>query len=348
MLKNRWVAPFVGFGILMRDATKGAGRRDGERGALGPEPLPPLGEGLARAMRVVIGVDSGGSTTRALAVSLSGERVAYVETGGGNPSHDAEAGANLREAIRRAGEGHEVVRVVAGVAGLDRSEDEARVAEAAGLACPGTFVNDATVAHFAAFGEGPGIVSIQGTGSMIAAMLENGRVVKSGEFFHYAASGAVRVGIAGIQMLLTSPNTREDAALWDAAFGLWEADSVEGLREALVVQRTLAERERSRRHGTFARAVTASAEAGWAHSLGVCYRAGREIGVGIRLLGPLFAGDEVPVALVGACGRSAPIRRAVERHLAKARDRRYVVVESEISPVEGAARMALRAATAGT
>lgn len=253
----------------------------------------------------------------------------YVKTGGGNPGHDAEAG-----------EGHEVMRVVAGVAGEDRKGEEAAATREFG--CPVTFVNDAAVAHFAAFGEGPGIVSIQGTGSTVVARLEDGREVWSGAFFHYAASGAVRVGIAGIQMLLTSRNTQGDTALWEAAFSLWGVDSVAELREALMRQGALEARERSRWHGAFARAVTASAEAGWMHSLGVCYRAGREIGMGIRLLGPLFELEDVPVTLVGACGRSASIRRAVERHLAKAPDKRYGVVESEVAPVEGAAMMALR------
>lgn len=293
-------------------------------------------------MRVVIGVDSGGSKTRAMAVSLAGERVAYAETGGGNPSHDAAAAENVREAIRLAGEGHEVVRIVAGVAGLDRPEDESRLAEIVGSTCPARVVNDTAVAHFAAFGDGPGIVSIQGTGSNIVGKLEDGREVWSGQFSHYAASGAVRVGIAGIQMLLTSTVSREDAALWEVAFRLWTVESLEELREAVGRQHDLEARERSRRHGEFARALTASAEAGWAHSLGVCYRAGREIGVGIRLLGPFFASEEVPVALVGACGRSAPIRESVGRHLAKAPDKRYAIVESEVSPVVGAVSMALR------
>ncbi|RYG17286.1 ATPase, partial [bacterium] len=68
-------------------------------------------------MKVVIGVDSGGSTTRALVVTLDGERVGYTETGSGNPAHDTASGKNVRLAIervaKRCGFGN-VVRVVAG------------------------------------------------------------------------------------------------------------------------------------------------------------------------------------------------------------------------------------------
>ena len=109
-------------------------------------------------MKVVIGVDSGGSTTRALAVTLEGERVGYVETGGGNPAHDAASGENVRLAIervaRQCGLGN-VVRVVAGVAGFDRPEDLPRLTEATkvkGLKAANVFVNDAEVAHFGTFG----------------------------------------------------------------------------------------------------------------------------------------------------------------------------------------------------
>lgn len=291
----------------------------------------------------MIGVDSGGSVTRALAVSLAGERVAYAETGGGHPFHDAAAGENLREAIRRVTEGHEAVRLVAGVAGLDRPEDEARVAEAtAFLACPRMHVNDLEVAHFAAFGDGPGIVTVQGTGSNVRARLEDGRIVFNGDFMHYAPAGAVRLGIAGVQILLTQPRSMRDEALWASAYRLWEADSPESLRAAVAQQRGLSEVERSRRHGEFARAITASAEAGWLHSASVVGAAAREIARGVRLIGPMFEAEEVPVATVGACVRSPAMRASLGRWLAKATEKRYAIFESKVAPIEGAVRMALR------
>ena len=107
-------------------------------------------------------------------------------------------------------------------------------------------------------------------------------------------------------------------------------------------QRSLSEVERSRRHGEFARAITASAEAGWLHSASVVGAAAREVARGVRLIGPMFETEEVPVALVGACVRSPAMRASLGRWLAKATEKRYTLFESNIPPIQGAVLMALR------
>jgi glucosamine kinase len=80
--------------------------------------------------KVVIGIDAGGSTTRALCADLSGTALGYVETGGANPAHNADAKEHVQAAIRtviaQAGRQLEdVVAVVAGIAGLDEPADHA-------------------------------------------------------------------------------------------------------------------------------------------------------------------------------------------------------------------------------
>lgn len=293
-------------------------------------------------MKIVVGVDSGGSTTRALAVTLDGERVGYAERGGGNPSHDAAARENVRETIREVVGGHDAVHVVAGIAGYDRDDEWAQEATDVRGLRERTVVNDAVVAHFGAFGGAAGIVTIQGTGSTIFAQLENGQRVKNGDFFHYARAGAVWVGINGIHKLLTDAGAAQDEALRNAAFAIWEVASLEALRESLAGQMALEARERTRRYGEFARAVTASAAEERLHAMSVCYAASKEIATGVRLLGSMFESGTVRIAPIGACVRSAPLRSSLERWLAKARDKRYVLVEPAHPPVVGAALMALR------
>ena len=118
--------------------------------------------------KVVIGIDAGGSTTRAVCADLSGAVLAYAETGGANPSHNTDAKENVQAAIRRVIEQAErqledVVALVAGIAGLDVPDDHVWATEhtaVPGLACPRIQVNDAEVAHAGAFGTGPGIIAI--------------------------------------------------------------------------------------------------------------------------------------------------------------------------------------------
>lgn len=298
-------------------------------------------------MKVVIGVDSGGSKTRALAVTLGGERVGYAESGGGNPAHDARCRENIREAIAGAAGPFldQVIRVVAGIAGFDRPERDVWVNEATdipGLTAVKVHLNDADIAHFAAFEGAPGILTIQGTGSMIHAVLEDGRRLRSGDLFHYARGGAVWVGGNGMHAFLSSPEMQADAALRNAAFELWQSDSMETLREALAQQTALESAERSRRHGTFARAITGAATAGSGPAGEVCAIAAREIAVGIRLLGTYFEAEKIGVGLVGACVRSPAMRSRLAGWLNEFEGKRYQLFEPETLPVVGAVAMALR------
>src|SRR5690242_16709096 len=52
--------------------------------------------------RVVVGMDGGGTHTRAMIADLEGKVLAYAETGGSNPSHHPRAEENARDAIRQA------------------------------------------------------------------------------------------------------------------------------------------------------------------------------------------------------------------------------------------------------
>src|SRR5438067_13838592 len=96
------------------------------------------------AGKIVVGVDGGGTTTRAIAADMEGRVVGYAEAGGSNPHHNPRAKENAREAIRAAiqqaeREPREVAALVAGVPGLDEPEDEGWAAQHTALpgpACP--------------------------------------------------------------------------------------------------------------------------------------------------------------------------------------------------------------------
>jgi N-acetylglucosamine kinase-like BadF-type ATPase len=132
--------------------------------------------------RLVLGLDIGGTATRALVATEHGERLGSGQGPGGNPtSHGAErSAAALLTALGQALAGVDPGRVGAatlGVAGGQRlaADPQARAAfdgawRAAGLRCPYTIVSDALVAYAAGTAATAGTVLIAGTGAIAAAV----------------------------------------------------------------------------------------------------------------------------------------------------------------------------------
>ncbi|MDG4814243.1 BadF/BadG/BcrA/BcrD ATPase family protein [Micromonospora sp. WMMD956] len=129
---------------------------------------------------VVVGLDVGGTSTRALAVTLAGERLGTGRAGGGNPtSHGAErAAAELLTALRAALSGVDPARVRAGTIGLAGAgrllaDPAGRAAfdgawRDAGLRCPYAVHGDALVAYASGTPSAHGTVLIAGTGAIAA------------------------------------------------------------------------------------------------------------------------------------------------------------------------------------
>jgi glucosamine kinase len=130
----------------------------------------------------VVGVDAGGTSTRALAVELDGTLVGRGRSGGGNPnSHPPELAAKrVAESVREAlGGGDQVVACLLGLAGDSKFTDPevARTFETAlrqvGLTCPIQVVSDAEVAFASATAEPDGTVVIGGTGAIAARIVDH-------------------------------------------------------------------------------------------------------------------------------------------------------------------------------
>lgn len=129
---------------------------------------------------IVVGMDVGGTSTRATVVTSTGDRLGTGRAGGGNPtSHGAERAADeLRTALRAALAGTDPGRVVAGVIGLagagrllaDPAGKDAfdRAWHDAGLRCPYTVHGDALIAYASGTAAPDGTVLIAGTGAIAA------------------------------------------------------------------------------------------------------------------------------------------------------------------------------------
>ena len=121
-------------------------------------------------MAYVIGIDSGGTKTEAIAYDLAGQELARVVTGFGNLLVDYETGlANIKEALSGVLEqfNEACQLVVLGLAGIDSSGlKDVLAAELATYQLPLVIINDGKLAHLALLRGEDGILVISGTGSV--------------------------------------------------------------------------------------------------------------------------------------------------------------------------------------
>lgn len=129
---------------------------------------------------VVLGLDVGGTSTRATALTLTGQRLGTGRAGGGNPtSHGAErAAAEVLTALRAALTDLDPTRVAAGTIGLAGAgrllaDPAGRAAfdqawHDAGLRCPYEVHGDALVAYASGTAAPDGTILIAGTGAITA------------------------------------------------------------------------------------------------------------------------------------------------------------------------------------
>lgn len=140
-------------------------------------------------MTLVIGVDGGGTRTRAVIVDEGGKEIGRAEVPGAVVRADApgEAARAVSEAVRAAAERAEIALPVGvmwtGLAGAGLGAGSSAVARALateGLAKRVVVGTDVEAAFHDAFGDGPGILLIAGTGSIAWARDAAGSVIRVG------------------------------------------------------------------------------------------------------------------------------------------------------------------------
>jgi len=179
-----------------------------------------------------VGIDAGGTKTRVRLCDASGRLVGEGLAGPGNWHVEGEVGflGAVREAYaaalaclgdrpgNRTGEGEPAVRrVVAGVAGVGRREEERAVLAALAGVFPGAALevhNDAFVALAAGTLGEPGAVVVAGTGSMALALGPGGELVRAGGWGYLLGDegSGFYIGLEGIKAALrdhdgTGPGT---------------------------------------------------------------------------------------------------------------------------------------------
>jgi N-acetylglucosamine kinase-like BadF-type ATPase len=187
---------------------------------------------------LVIGVDGGATSTRMVLADRRGGVLARTRggtglLGAGKDEVVADTIARMaRELVSGLGGALPVEAACAGLAGA--GSEEARVLLAMrlrewGVARRARVVTDAEVAFVDAFGEGPGILLIAGTGSVALARRERGSELKRvggwGALLGDEGSG-YRVGLEGLQAGIRAAEGRGPAtALTEALFAQTGTDS---------------------------------------------------------------------------------------------------------------------------
>jgi glucosamine kinase len=251
----------------------------------------------------------------------------------------------IREVVTAAGRTVEdVVGLVAGIAGFNVPQDHTWTEEFTnlpGLHCFRLHVNDALVAHRGAFLAQPGIIAIAGTGSMIFAMTDGGRMVRNFDFNHYAPAAARFLAYDAVFRIIAGDATDVDAEFVRKVLTFWEVPDIAGLREQAAGNAQRDERVVNRAYGNMAAIVTNAAAEGVPLACAVCDMAVREFSVGIRLVGNFFASDTVPFVLIGSAARSLYMRGRLAEMLRAQSGKTYQLVEPALVPVAGAVLIAL-------
>lgn len=306
-------------------------------------------------MPYYLGIDGGGTKT----TCAVGDESNLLVTATAGPSNIVRVGAaQTRESLQKcvqqacAAAGitpAQVERVCIGGSGAARPELAADVRSflAEILPCPIDVVGDMEIALEAAFGEGPGVSVIAGTGSIAYGRDRQGRTLRAGGWgFAIGDEGSAHwIGREAISAVLRASDltygTPDDVFHSDLATALCKTWGVNSLADLARVANSIPPPDFAALFPTVAASKNILA-------LQVLSAAGRELAqtaaVVIRRLFPSDEGSSVPVATAGGVFRHATLVRSDFYNELRKIDSRIEINPLVIEPVEGALRMARRPA----
>ena len=306
---------------------------------------------------VVIGIDGGGSKTHAIVADESGNTLGEA-TGPGSAVKpgEEEASADVivqvaREALEKAKLSDATPKVLCvGVAGAGRENPKQALWQALvarDIADDIVVHTDSGIALDDAFGDGPGVLLIAGTGSMAVGRSpagSNGRVGGWGPIIGDEGSGTW-IGRRALSIVSAAADGRESQTALTGA--ILTAAEVNEMSE-LIPWAAAATREQI---ASLAPVVFSVADGGDLRANAVVSLAVEELMLHIRALAQQLFGDEraaIPVALAGGLMSKGSMLRKRLEHRLRAAVPGAQVKAGQIVPARGAVRGALRMAGAET
>ena len=304
-------------------------------------------------MNYVVGVDGGGTKTAGLLVDVEGRVRARAAVG---PTNYQIVGAEgirreiprlVGQLFREAGiEPQRLACIALGLAGVGRPgepEAVAREIRRLDLAAEVVVDHDAMIALVGALVDRPGLIIIAGTGSIVLGRNERGERTRVGGWGYLLGDegGGFFIARAGLATVMRAYDGRQEKTLLTermlAALGLSDPQE--------IIPRVYRQGMSHTEMADLAPVVFQAASEGDPAAAGIIHLAGRELGqmaaAAIRRLG--MEGEQVPIGLVGSVFKSQ------EQLLDAMRDGlggeiKADFVKPRLSPVGGAAILALRAA----
>jgi glucosamine kinase len=306
--------------------------------------------------QIVIGIDGGGSKTHAIVADDSGTTIGEAFGPGSAvvPGHaDTSAGVIadvIRDALEAASMTHVTPRVLCvGVAGAGREHERQALWEALvgrELASDVVVHSDFGIALDDAFGDGPGVLLIAGTGSVAFGRSPQGTTARCGGWGPVCGdegSGAW-IGRRALSIVTAAADGRESpTALTGAMLTAAELNEVSELIPWAAAANPA-------QIATLAPIVFTVAEAGDLRANSLVNLAVEELMLHVRSLAQQLFGDErasVHVALAGGLMRPRSTLRKRLEHRLRAAVPGAQMHTAEVIPARGAVRGALRFVGAG-
>jgi glucosamine kinase len=301
----------------------------------------------------IVGVDGGGTKTKVIVADEKGQELGTATGGGsaarpGQTTHAADVIAEtVKAALATCDRADEVPRVLcAGLAGAGREPERQAVREALvrlEVADHVIVEPDATIALDDAFGDGPGILLVSGTGSSCFGRSPNGTFGRCGGWgpnIGDEGSGGW-IGKRALSIVAAAADGREpDTALLPAMLTALELENSDGLIAWAAHADPAA-------HARLASAVITVAATGDLRANSLLSMAAEELVTHVRALSRQLFADErasIPVALAGGLmEKGSFLRRLVEQRL-KSAVPGAVVHGEPVVPARGAVRIAMQAA----
>ncbi len=305
------------------------------------------------AMPYYLGIDGGGTKTRFLLADET-KVLARSTTGGSNIVRlgEQQARESLLAGIRQVCDVAQIstgqIRALCvGIAGAARPESAEKIRSILSPVFPEIattkleIVGDTVIALEAAFGGGPGVIVISGTGSIACGRDANGYTARAGGWgFAISDDGSGHwIGRRAVTEILAARDQGAETALTAMVFEAWKLGNIDELVQ-------LANAIPSPDFPRLFPIVLRAASEGDAVARGLLTEAGGELAqlayIVIRRLAPQGSASALPVAMTGSVFRqSADVRQVFYNEL-QTRFPGIDVREDPVDPVEGALAQAKR------